>query len=94
MFQSSRTTARVCSQEEFVTVDTMYTDECTPAKISVRIREIAFDAMAQSAVYEDIDPVYRPFGVFKKKHLSCALNFAPFRYSLTYIIFFVCVAAI
>ncbi len=65
--QSSRTTARICLQEKFVKVVTIFKDECPPQEINECIREIAFNAVAKSVVYEDIDPADRAFGGFKKK---------------------------
>jgi hypothetical protein len=62
-------TVRVRFQKKFVTVTaaTLYKDEFSPAQISERIREIAFNAMAQSAVFEDIDSVDKPFLKVSKK---------------------------
>ncbi len=65
--QSSRTTARIRLQEKFVKVATIFKDECPPEEINVRIRDIVFNSMAKSVVYEDIDPADRAFGGFKKK---------------------------
>jgi hypothetical protein len=54
----------------------LYNDEleCTPEEIKERIREIAFNAMVKSAIYEDLDPADRAYGGLKKKlrpaHLS------------------------
>jgi hypothetical protein len=64
---SSRTTARIRLQEKFVKVATIYKDECSPPEINERIRDIAFNAMAKSVVYEDINPADRVFGGFKGK---------------------------
>ncbi len=64
---SSRTTARIRLQEKYVKVATLYKDELTPDEISLRIRDIAFTAMAKSVIYEDINPADRAFGGFKKK---------------------------
>jgi hypothetical protein len=65
--QSSRTTARIRLQEKYVKVATLYKDECTPEEIKERIREIAFNAVVKSAIYEDLDPADKAYGVFKKK---------------------------
>jgi hypothetical protein len=67
--QSSRTTARIRLQEKCVKVATIYKEEC-PEEINECIRDIAFNTMAKSVVYEDIDPADRAFGVFKKKTVS------------------------
>ncbi len=64
--QSSRTTARSRLQEKYVKVVTLYKVECTPEEIKERIREIAFNAMVKSAIYEDLDPADRAYGGFKK----------------------------
>ncbi len=39
-------------------------DKCPPEEINERIRNIAFNAMAKSVVYVDIDPADRAFGGF------------------------------
>ncbi len=66
--RSSRTTARIRLQEKFVKVATIFKDdECPPEEINERIREIAFNAMAKSVVYEEIDPADRAFGGLKEK---------------------------
>ena len=49
-----------------MTVATFYTDESSPEEIKERIREIAFNAMVKSAIYEDLDPADRAYGGFKK----------------------------
>jgi hypothetical protein len=36
-------------------------------EIKERIRDIAFNPMPKSVIYEDIDPTDRAFGGFKKK---------------------------
>jgi hypothetical protein len=69
--QSSRTSARVRLQAKFVDVETTLKDESTPAEISERIRQIVTDAMAKSAVYEDVDP---PLGGFKRNNASSAFD--------------------
>jgi hypothetical protein len=72
--QSSRTRARIRLQEKYVKVATLYKDECTQKEIKERIREIAFNAMVKSAIYEDFDPAIRAYGGLKKNvrpaHLS------------------------
>ncbi len=67
--QSSCSTARIRLQVKFVIVATIYKDKCPPDKINERIRVIAFNAMAKSVVYVDIDPADRAFGGFKKKYV-------------------------
>jgi hypothetical protein len=64
--QSSRTTARIRLEEKYVKDATLYKDKCTPEEIKERIREIAFNSMVKSAIYEDLDPADRPYGGFKK----------------------------
>jgi hypothetical protein len=64
--QSSRTTARIRLQEKYVKVATLYKDELSPDEIKERIRDIAFSAMATSAIYEDLNPTDRAYGGFKK----------------------------
>jgi hypothetical protein len=64
--QSSRTTACIHFQEKFGKVATIYKGKCPPEEINERIREITFNAMAKSVVYEDIDPADSAFGGFKK----------------------------
>jgi hypothetical protein len=71
--QSSRTTARIRLQEKFVTVATLYTDELSPDEIKMRIRDIAFTAMAKSVIYEDIDAADTAYGGFKKKNVRQSL---------------------
>ena len=66
LLQSSRTTARIRLQETCVKVATLYKDECPPEEIKERIREIAFNAIVESAIYEDLNPADRAFGGFKK----------------------------
>ncbi len=73
--QSSRTTARIRLQEKYVKVATLYKDECTPEEIKERIREIAFNAMVKSAIYEDLNPADRAYGGFKKKILPAHLSY-------------------
>jgi hypothetical protein len=83
--QSSRTTARVRLQEIFVLVETILNfpnnwdlkDDSTPAEISERICQIATDAMAKSAMSEDIDPEDKPFGGFKRNNVSRAFDSFP-----------------
>ncbi len=65
----SCTTARIQLHERYVTVFTLYKDECTPEEIKERIREIAFNAMVKSAIYEDLDPADRAYGGFKKNNV-------------------------
>jgi hypothetical protein len=69
---SSRTTARVRLQEKFVFVETILKDDSTPVEISERTLQIATDAMAKSAVYEDVagDPEDKPFGGFLGVNLA------------------------
>ena len=67
--QSSRTTARIRLQEKYVKVATLYKDELSPEEIKERIRDIAFNAMVKSAIYEDLDPADRAYGGFKKKNV-------------------------
>ncbi len=49
-----------------MTVATLYKDELTPEEIKERIRDIAFNAMVKSAIYEDLDPADRVYGGLKK----------------------------
>ncbi len=49
----------------------MYKDKCSPEEIKERIREIAFNAMVKSAIYEDLDPADRAYGGLKKKCTAC-----------------------
>jgi hypothetical protein len=70
--QLSRTTARIRLQEKYVKVATLYKDELSPDEIKQRIRDIAFTAMAKSAIYEDLNPADRAYGGFKKKKLRPA----------------------
>ena len=74
MTQSSRTTARIRLrvQEKYVKVPTLYKDELSPDEIKQHIRNIAFTAMAKSAIYEDLDPADRAYGGFKKKNVRPA----------------------
>jgi hypothetical protein len=44
----------------------LYKDECSPEEIKESIREIAFNAIVKSAIYEDLNPADRAFGGFKK----------------------------
>ncbi len=66
-------------------------DDFTPAEISERIRQIATDAMAKSAVYEDIDSEDKPFGGpgFKRNNVSRPFDSFPSDsgYSVTYVSF-------
>ncbi len=64
-------------RENCFVVETILKDDCTPAEISDRIRQIATDAMAKSAVYEDIDSEDKPFGGFKRKNISSAFDLFP-----------------
>ncbi len=57
-------------------VATLYKDECTPEEIKERIREIAFNAMVKSAIYEHLDPADRAYGGLKKENvLSTHLSY-------------------
>ncbi len=67
--QSSRTTARIRLQEKYVKVATLFKDEHSPEEIKERIREIAFNAMVKSTIYEDLDPADRAYGGFKKNNV-------------------------
>ncbi len=75
--QPSRTTARIRLQEKFVKVATIQKDECSPEEIKECTRDIAFNAMAKSVKYEDINPADRANGGFKKKNVRAANIFFP-----------------
>ncbi len=77
--------ACVCLQEKIVTAAALCRDESSPAIISERIREIVFNAMTQSAVFEVIDSVNKPFGGLKK-NVGCALNVASLFRGLWYLL--------
>jgi hypothetical protein len=77
-------------QEKFVIVETILKDDFTPAEISERIRQIATDYMAKSAVHEDIVPEDKPFGEFKRNNVSRA----PLRLWIQCHLCFFCFAAI
>jgi hypothetical protein len=69
--KSPRTTARIRLQEKYVKVTKLYKDECSPEEINERIREIVFNAMVKSAIYEDLDSADRAYGGLKKKCTAC-----------------------
>ena len=71
--QSSRTTARIRFQEKYVKVATLYKDELSPDEIKMRIRDIAFTAMAKSVIYEDIDAADTAYGGFKNNNVRQSL---------------------
>jgi hypothetical protein len=50
----------------------LYKDELTPEEIKEPIRDIAFNAMVKSAIYEDLDPADRAYGGFKKNNVRPA----------------------
>jgi hypothetical protein len=64
--QLSRTSARIRLQEKFTKVASIFKNECPPEEINKRIRDIPFNAMAKSVVYEDIDPADWTFEGFRK----------------------------
>jgi hypothetical protein len=74
-------TARICLQEKFVKFATIFKDECSAEEIKERIRDIAFNAMAKSAICEDIYPPDRAYGGFKKRNVCAVHNIFPLKNS-------------